>query len=261
MNDLNAPLLDKDYEEEGFYENIDTILSGDVNFQEFPKFESKQNLNLRESDDDSDDGKSTNPSFWSIEFYQTFFNVDSDEIQSRVLAALIPSGENFLLTNLRPNPDLYAPFWICATLVSTIAICGNMSSFFAFKGTHKWHSNFHLISISATIIFTYAWMWPAVLWAYLLWKGNLAGYSFLEIVSVYGYSLVVFIPISILLMAPYDWLRWVLVIIGAVTSGSVLVTTFWQAVEDDPRKYAIPIIAVIFIFHFILALVLKLYFF
>ena len=271
---------DDDSEEEVYDASVGAASSGGLNFQEFPTVESKPSplnmnnemlsatLNLQGSDDDDDDDKSEllsenkkNPSFWTFEYYQTFFDVDTDQVYSRILATLIPSKQNFLLTKIRPNPDLYGPFWICATLVFTIAICGNLSSFFASEGVHKWHSNFQLVSFSACVIYAYAWIVPAGVWAYLLWRGNLAGYSFLEIVCVYGYSLAIFIPISVLWVAPYDWLRWILVLIGVVTSGSVLAMTFWRAVEDDNRKYAISIMAVILTLHFILALGFKLYFF
>ena len=224
-------------------------------------------LNLQGSDDDNDDdmrellSDKKSPSFWTFEYYQTFFDVDTDQVLARMFGAMVPSRQNYLLTRIRPNPDLYGPFWICATLVFTIAICGNLSSFFASEGTHKWKSNFQLVSLSACVIYAYAWIVPAAIWGYLLWRGNLAGYSFLEIVCVYGYSLAIFIPISILWIAPYDWIRWVLVIIGVFASGSVLAMTFWRAVEDDNRKYGITTIAVIVTLHFMLALGFKLYFF
>jgi len=198
---------------------------------------------------------------WSFEYYQAFFDVDTDQVLSRMLGSMMPSKQNYLLEKIRPNPDLYGPFWICATLVFTIAICGNLSSFFAHEGKHKWHSDFRLVSLSACVIYGYAWIVPVVIWAYLLWRGNLAGYSFLEIVCVYGYSLAIFIPISVLWVFQYDWLRWLLVIIGVCLSGSVLAMTFWRAVEDDSRKYAIATIGFIVLLHFILALGFKLYFF
>jgi len=178
-----------------------------------------------------------------------------------MVGTVVPSKQNYLLSKIRPNPDLYGPFWICATLVFTIAICGNLSSFFASVGVHKWHSNFQLVSLSACVIYGYAWIVPALLWGYLLWRGNLAGYSFLELVCVYGYSLSIFIPISILWVAPYDWLRWLLVVVGVFLSGSVLVMTFWPAVEDDTKRYAFGTIGVIVLLHFLLALGFKLYFF
>lgn len=269
---------DSDEEEEEVF-NSNTA-SSNLQFQDIPTVPSTSadatikpepktaTLNLQGSDDDMEDDrqellstKKKSPSFWTFEYYQTFFDVDTEQVLHRMVGTMIPSRQNYLLTKIRPNPDLYGPFWICATLVFTIAICGNLSSFFASEGNHKWHSNFQLVSLSACVIYGYAWIVPALLWAYLLWRGNLAGYSFLEIVCVYGYSLAIFIPISILWVAPYDELRWILVILGVFLSGSVLAMTFWRAVEDDNRKFAYSSISVILVLHFILALGFKLYFF
>jgi len=174
---------------------------------------------------------------------------------------MIPSKQNYLMSKIRPNPDLYGPFWICATLVFTIAICGNLSSFFASEGDHKWKSDFRLVSLSATVIFLYAWLIPTCIWGFLTWRGNRTGFTYLECVCVYGYSLSIFVPISILWLIPFDWLRWLLVLVGAVTSGLVIVSTFWRAVEDEPKNIAIGTVAVIFILHTLLAIGFKLYFF
>ena len=154
-----------------------------------------------------------------------------------------------------------------------------------------------LVSLSATVIFLYAWLIPTCIWGFLTWRGNRSGFTYLEIVCVYGYSLAVFVPISvsgvfvlhfyfhdgfnefvsilsrvhsnvfcnyttniffmfygimgkqsytvqfslfpdnstirvlklffymtilyfqILWLLPFDWLRWVLVLVGAITSG------------------------------------------
>ena len=60
-------------------------------------------------------------------------------------------------------------------------------------------SNFYSLSVSlsAGVIFAYAWVIPTSLWGFLLWRGNRRGFSYLEIVCVYGYSLAIFVPISV----------------------------------------------------------------
>lgn len=81
------------------------------------------------------------------------------------------STENYLVTHIRPNPDLYGPFWICVTLVFSIAISGNMANYFqtANSSHYHWRYDFHLISYAATSIFLYAWLLPLVLWGTLKW--------------------------------------------------------------------------------------------
>ncbi|CAB4022479.1 YIPF1-like isoform X1, partial [Paramuricea clavata] len=128
------------------------------------------------------------------------------------------------------------PFWICATLVVTIAISGNLANYLIHTGDHNWAYDFHKITFAAVAIFAYAWLVPVGVWGVLTWRGNTSGYSFLEIICVYGYSLSIFIPISILWVIPFELVRWILVIIGLCLSGAVLVLTFWPAVRDDDRK-------------------------
>lgn len=54
-----------------------------------------------------------------------------------------------------------------------------------------------LVTFAAVAIFGYAWLVPVIVWGVLTWRGNTSGYSFLEIICVYGYSLSIFIPISV----------------------------------------------------------------
>ena len=58
---------------------------------------------------------------------------------------MIPTlTQNYLLTKIRPNPDLYGPFWVSTTLVFTIAIAGNIESFFQnFESAYNWQTDFH----------------------------------------------------------------------------------------------------------------------
>lgn len=51
------------------------------------------------------------------------------------------------------------------------------------------------------VVFLYAWLVPLGLWGFLTWrKGTerqIGGYTFLETVCVYGYSLFIYIPTSV----------------------------------------------------------------
>ncbi|CAI5796356.1 protein YIPF2 [Podarcis lilfordi] len=152
-------------------------------------------------------------SFWTFEYYQAFFDVDTYQVLDRIKGSLLPlPGKNFVWHHLRNNPDLYGPFWICATLVFTLAISGNLSSFQEKKGSPQ----FHKVSIAGIIIYCYAWLVPLALWGYLQWRKGVQvhvdSYTFLEMVCVYGYSLFVYIPTAMLWLIPISWLQWLLLI-------------------------------------------------
>ncbi|NWH74054.1 YIPF1 protein, partial [Piaya cayana] len=215
--------------------------------------------------DDSDKtellaGQKKSAPFWTFEYYQTFFDVDTYQVLDRIKGSVFPvPGKNFVRLYIRSNPDLYGPFWICATLVFTIAVSGNLSNFFIHLGkpTYRYVPEFRKVSIAATTIYAYAWLVPLALWGFLMWRNskvmNIVSYSFLEIVCVYGYSLFVYIPTAILWIIPQKIVRWVLMVFSLCLSGSVLVMTFWPAVRDDNRRIALATVVTIVLLHALLA--------
>nr|XP_023405338.1 protein YIPF1 isoform X3 [Loxodonta africana] len=176
--------------------------------------------------DDSDKtellaGQKKSSPFWTFEYYQTFFDVDTYQIFDRIKGSLLPiPGKNFVRLYIRSNPDLY-------------------------------------VSIAATVIYAYAWLVPLALWGFLVWRNskvmNIVSYSFLEIVCVYGYSLFIYIPTAILWIIPQKAVRWILVMVALGISGSVLAMTFWPAVREDNRRIALATIVTIVLLHMLLS--------
>ncbi|XP_023405338.2 protein YIPF1 isoform X3 [Loxodonta africana] len=176
--------------------------------------------------DDSDKtellaGQKKSSPFWTFEYYQTFFDVDTYQIFDRIKGSLLPiPGKNFVRLYIRSNPDLY-------------------------------------VSIAATVIYAYAWLVPLALWGFLVWRNskvmNIVSYSFLEIVCVYGYSLFIYVPTAILWIIPQKAVRWILVMVALGISGSVLAMTFWPAVREDNRRIALATIVTIVLLHMLLS--------
>ncbi|KTG41991.1 hypothetical protein cypCar_00029420, partial [Cyprinus carpio] len=213
-------------------------------------------------------GEKQTGGFWTFEYYQSFFNVDTMQVLDRIKGSVIPlPGRNFVKHHIRNNPDLYGPFWICVTLVFSVAISGDLYTFLIRMGDPGYHyrPQFNRVSIAAVTVFLYAWLVPLGVWGFLTWRQSverhISGYTFLETVCVYGYSLFIYIPASILWMIPVYWLEWLLIVVAMVISGSVLVMTFWPAIRDDTKLTAFATMAVIVSLHALLAVGFKLYFF
>ncbi|EDO34481.1 predicted protein [Nematostella vectensis] len=86
-----------------------------------------------------------------IGIYQAFLDVDTYQVGHRILGSMVPAYKrNFLISHIRPNPDLYGPFWVCATLVFTTAIAGNLASYLVHTGDHEWVYDFHKVSVGDT---------------------------------------------------------------------------------------------------------------
>lgn len=139
-------------------------------------------------------------SVFSLQYYQSFFDVDTNTVKQRILTLCtifiitfflhkltltanarshfssgIPNRDSEAMRKIIKNPDLYGPFWIVVTLIFAIAVSGNVADFLRNHTNHQWHYNFHLLSIAATIIISYVILVPTTLWATLQWtkKGEL----------------------------------------------------------------------------------------
>lgn len=141
------------------------------------------------------------PGFWTFGYYQSFFDVDTWQVLDRIKGSLLPRpGHSFVRHRLRNRPDLYGPFWICATLAFVLAVTGNLTLVLAQRRDPSIHYSpqFHKVTVAGITIYCYAWLVPLALWGFLRWRKavreRVGPYTFLETVCVYGYSLFVFIP-------------------------------------------------------------------
>jgi len=244
--------------------------SGNQNsgFTSFPEPEPTSNKDTERIIEDEGSGV-TKSSFFKISFYQQYFDVEDKDILTRLMYSMIPvPGKSFLQHHIRPKADLYGPFWVCVTLIFSIAISGNVADYFttSLLGQSKWQYDFHKVNLAATAVFSYTGLVPACLFGYLWWAGHGGGglaMSFVEMVCVYGYSLVIYIPVSILwlICVKFSWLQWVLVLVAATLSGIVLFSTVWPAVRESAPKSSVIVMAVILGLHFLLAAGFMLYFF
>jgi len=232
--------------------------------------------------------KATNYNFFSLAFYRQFFDVDTEDVKQRVVWSLTPrpkATSDFVLKSIRPNPDLYGPFWVCVTLIFSVAISGNVASYLhagltssgasesgGVKG-YRWHYDFHKVTLAASVVFGYAWLVPAGLYG-VIWakasgassQGQSQGQSLAsisELLCVYGYSLSIFIPVSVLWTIQSSALRWTLVGVAGGLSGAVLVLALWNTTLKDSleKKVAFALMAVVIALHLLLALGFMLLFF
>ncbi|XP_051011989.1 protein YIPF2 [Acomys russatus] len=208
------------------------------------------------------------PRFWTFDYYQSFFDVDTSQVLDRIKGSLLPHpGHNFVRHRLRNRPDLYGPFWICATLAFVLAVTGNLTLVLAQRRDPSIHYSpqFHKVTVAGITIYCYAWLVPLALWGFLRWRQGtrerMGLYTFLETVCVYGYSLFVFIPTVVLWLIPVQWLQWLFGALALALSAAGLVFTLWPVVREDTRLVAAALLSAVVLLHALLALGCKLYFF
>ncbi|XP_058381665.1 protein YIPF2 isoform X2 [Diceros bicornis minor] len=211
------------------------------------------------------------PGFWTFSYYQSFFDVDTSQastlaqpcpqVLDRIRGSLLPRpGHNFVRHHLRNRPDLYGPFWICATLAFVLAISGNLTLVLAQRRDPSIHYSpqFHKVTVAGVTIYCYAWLVPLALWGFLRWRKGVrervGPYTFLETVCIYGYSLFVFIPTVVLWLIPVPWLQWLFGALALALSAAGLVFTLWPVVREDTRLAAAVLLSVVVLLHALLAL-------
>ncbi|EYC05404.1 hypothetical protein Y032_0082g1563 [Ancylostoma ceylanicum] len=192
-------------------------------------------------DNVSTSGRKSN--FLSIGFYQQFFDVETDQVLKRVLNSVIPTNKNFILDFVHPMPDLWGPFWISVTLVFSVGVFGNIAQYIENEGASgSYGSDFRLVTSSATLVFLYVVLVPVIISAILWQRKTELQYALSDLLCAYGYSLSIFVPVSILWTLDVNWFRWALIFTAVSLSGAVLAKALWPAFKSDPNKLPIRLV-------------------
>lgn len=102
---------------------------------------------------------------------------------------------------------------------------------------------------------------PAFIYFFFRWRFNGVEYTFLELLCIYGYSLTIFIPVSVLWIIPVNWLQWTTTCIASIISGSVLVVTFWPRVNSEHKRFNALSMLIVLLAHLLMAVCIMLVFF
>ncbi|KAK5584416.1 hypothetical protein RB653_006027 [Dictyostelium firmibasis] len=216
------------------------------------KFSDNAPLNTNE------DGTEKKYRFYEVPYYRFLFNVDTKEVGLRLIRSLLPIKFSFF-NLIRENPDLYGPFWVLTSLVFIVAASSNLNEYFNSNDRSNWEVDIKKIVYSAVAIYGYSFVIPLILWGIFKWM-NL-GLRLLDMLCIYGYTLFIYIPASILCVIPLQLVQWIIVAVAAIVSGLFLVTNIFTPLKEDFTKRGLIICGVIGALHLGLALVLKLYFF
>eukprot|EP00048_Salpingoeca_helianthica_P024396 m.32064 g.32064 ORF g.32064 m.32064 type:complete len:257 (-) comp9362_c0_seq1:1772-2542(-) len=202
------------------------------------------------------------PSFSSLEYYQQFFDVDTEQVVSRITSACWPFRDDFL-TRIKDRSDLYGPFWISTTLVFVLAMAGNIVEFRMLEDTARgeWRYDFSKVTLAATTIYTYVNMVPLLLWAYMRWKLG-SGPSLLEIVCIYGYAMFVYIPVAfVCILSSSAMMRLVFIVVALGLSGGSLVANFARTLSGSAAANRTLLLSLVALAHGAVALGFQMYFF
>ena len=152
-------------------------------------------------------------SLFSLTYYKQFFNIDSQEVLNRILITINPK-ENKNLLNI--SPDLYGPIWISISVSFFSMFFGKISSF-----TKNNELNFNLGNFLMNIILCgfFTFILPLI-YKYLLININLP--SIFSLITLFGYSLILILPNSLICLIVGKKADWVFSLIGGCFSGYLL---------------------------------------
>ena len=163
--------------------------------------------------------KKSTGGFWTIEYYQPYFDVDTKTVRfqflvddyyynlnslnfqvlQRCYTTLIPPASfTYLSTHLNPA-DLYGPFWTLTTLIFALflssSLAASISAYLSTDGA-EYDYNFQLLSIAVSLVYAYGLAVPILLWLALRYLG-VGEWSVVEAVAVWGYGQFVWIPVAV----------------------------------------------------------------
>jgi len=164
--------------------------------------------------------------------------------------------KNDFLETIKQNPDFFGPFWVSTTLIFMMAAAGNFSAYLSNSTT--WHYDITKLSYGAAVIYGYVFLIPICLWFYLRWIDIKV--RLIAALCIYGYSLFIYLPVSVLCILPVTWIKWVFVGVGLVLSTGFLVVNLWMPLKER-LGCAFVILIIISALHVGLALTFRLYFF
>ena len=149
--------------------------------------------------------------FYTVEFYQEYFNVDTAEVIKRVWASIIPNA--YFFDVLGENADLYGPFWIATTVMAVAFVTNTIGKYIHDRSEQKEFTyDTTRLSITATVVYVYISAVPAFIW--LMMRYFSFQPRFIEIVCLYGYGMTIWIPLMLIAMIQVEWITWILAGVG-----------------------------------------------
>ncbi|ESQ52671.1 hypothetical protein EUTSA_v10017061mg [Eutrema salsugineum] len=197
--------------------------------------------------------------FFNVYSYTQYFDVDTDVVLNRLMSSLYPTSGDFF-NKIDANPDLYGLVWICTTLVFVFASLGNCATYLVKKRTDsnaRWDFDVNYINLAASIIYGYAIIVPLAFYFSLRYMGSKA--DLLRFWCLWGYSLFIFVPASLPLLIPVEFLRWVIILLAGSASSCFVALNLRSYLETNNDLTVV--MAAAFGLQMILSIFIKVWFF
>ncbi|CAN8287147.1 unnamed protein product [Cochlearia groenlandica] len=197
--------------------------------------------------------------FFNVYSYTQYFDVDTDVVLNRLMSSLYPISGDFF-NKIESNPDMYGLVWICTTLVFVLASLGNCATYLVKRRTDteaRWVFDVNYINLAASIIYGYAIIVPLAFYFSLRYIGSRA--DLLRFWCLWGYSLFIFIPTSLPLLIPVEFVRWVIILLSGSASSCFVALNLRSYLETNNDVTVV--VAAAFGLQMALSIFIKVWFF
>lgn len=236
--------------------------------------------------------------FFSLDYYSWYFDVDTRDVARRCLLALNPfdrtrfvdtgdaesmgvdsseAGSAFATVAGNGTPDLYGPFWICTTVVFVLFFSSTLKGLLSsgLEGV-RYEYQFDLLTGAAVLMYGYTFLIPIGFWLVIRYLNIAPQISALQLVCLYGYSNLIWIPVSLLTVTPLFFssfvsniIVWLFVAGGLLFSGAFIAKNMYKAlvppVDSETlavdKRPAVILMAGALVLHIGLAIAIKMLFF
>eukprot|EP00949_MAST-11_sp_MAST-11-sp1_P000211 g211.t1 len=201
----------------------------------------------------------------SVTYYRPYFDVDTVDVKERLkmsVSAIV--GKRTFLDTVESKPDLFGPFWICATLIFCIGATSNFSSYLSFvptKDVPKWNYDFTLLTAAASFISGFCIIVPVGL--YFVARYLALPLTLVQLLCIYGYAHSIYILAAFVSMMPSIFFSWLTIFVAFSIASSFIgfnLSTFLRGKGVNMGK-ANSLIGGAVLVHAAFAILLKLYFF
>ncbi|MBW0462400.1 hypothetical protein O181_002115 [Austropuccinia psidii MF-1] len=192
----------------------------------------------------------------SLDAYSPYFDVETKTVLERCWRTMYPK-EDYVEVVLAGQPDLYGPFWLPTTLIFILFFASSLSgALAAYLNSQSYDYDFSKLSLAVGLVYVYALVLPACMWAAMRYWAGVEGRTIPEIINLYGYGLTVFVPISILSIPPFPLLRGVLALAAFAMSLTFLIRNLYPVLAAAPAKTARILLLAVLGLHGVFTLVL-----
>ncbi|GAA5907626.1 hypothetical protein JCM8208_000021 [Rhodotorula glutinis] len=199
------------------------------------------------------DGATKSGGVLNLDFYSSWFDVNTAKVLERCYKTLIPK-EDYVGEVLEGAPDLYGPFWVPTTLVFSLFLTSSLyTSIAAYLDDAEYSYDFTRLGAATSVVYTYYLGVPLLVWAALKYWAGASDRSPVEIVSLYGYSSTVWILVAWLSLIPVSFVSGAFALVGTLLSLLFLVRNLYPILATAPNVSARILIVVVAVLHLVYA--------